>query len=835
MAVEAFLAATKPKITVEKEVREKPSIAELTTIESPGKPTSADMLESPREKTKARAVRKTKSRNPTSDNVVVEKVKADPNTTLIVTEKPQAAEKIANALGDARKYSEDGVNYFEIHQGDKTILVASAVGHLFGLTYKKGQKGWPIYELEWVPSYETKSAAFTKKYYDLLRKLAKKAAHFIIATDFDNEGEVIGWNVLRFICGQKTAKRMKFSTLTPDELKAAFESPLPELAWGNAYAGETRHILDWMYGINLSRALMSAIKTTEGFQILSIGRVQGPALKIIVEREKEISAFKPEPYWQVFADVSVKKSKLTLKHPEDIFDKSILEKFKKITSGVAETTNRQESISPPVPFDLTTLQREAYRWHKMSPSETLKLAQQLYLDGIISYPRTSSQKIPDSIKPKEILKKLAKHFDTSIATRAKPIEGKKSDPAHPSIYPTGSFGKMTESAERLYNLIAKRFISCFSPDATTANKRIVLTATDAKGAPLTYEVEKVVETNLDEEDEEENKGESGAKDEKGKKRKVTIKFTASGLKILEKGWTAIYPATMEETNLPDLNGKTKIDEIKTEQKETTPPKRFTPTSLITILEKKNLGTKATRSSIVDTLFTRGYLDGTSIKATDLGLRLIETLQKYSPIIIDENLTRQLEEETEKIQEETNPAKLEKDESLVVEKAKKIINDISKEFKLQEINIGKEIMQGIQNQREQKRIENTLQPCPTCKKGNLRIMYNRLSRRYFVSCSAYPDCRQTYSLPPNALVKKTDNKVCESDGFPKLLAIRKGKRPWEFCFNPECEIEKKKREEWQAKAEARASAVSTGTETGTTKFTSKGRTRRKPKYEDGEEE
>jgi ssDNA-binding Zn-finger/Zn-ribbon topoisomerase 1 len=93
------------------------------------------------------------------------------------------------------------------------------------------------------------------------------------------------------------------------------------------------------------------------------------------------------------------------------------------------------------------------------------------------------------------------------------------------------------------------------------------------------------------------------------------------------------------------------------------------------------------------------------------------------------------------------------------------------------------------------------PCPACKKGNLRIMYNRGSRRYFVACSAYPDCRQTYSLPPNSLIKKSENKFCEADSFQKLLAIRKGKRPWEFCFNPECPVEKKKREEWQAKKNA----------------------------------
>jgi DNA topoisomerase-1 len=842
MAVEQFIQTTKPKITIEKEVKSRPTIAELTTIESPGRPSPADMLEETPKKQKI--PRKPKSKKQTSDEVIVEKVKADPNTTLIITEKPQAAEKIANAIGDVRKYNEDGVNYFEISLGEKTIFVASAVGHLFGLTYQDGQKGWPIFELEWEPSFNKKTSAFTKKYYNLLKKLSRKASQFIVATDFDIEGEVIGWNVLRFICNQKTAKRMKFSTLTPDELKKAFESPMSELAWGNAYAGETRHILDWLYGINLSRALMSAIKTTGSFQILSIGRVQGPALKIIVDREKEISAFKPEPFWQIFADVKNpenKKEDITLKHPEDIFDKELLEKFSKLSQGIAETKKREESLPPPNPFDLTTLQREAYRLHKLSPSDTLKTAQQLYLDGLISYPRTSSQKIPDSIEPKKILKRLANHFDISLATRSKPVEGKKADPAHPSIFPTGEYEQLTGNFEKLYNLIVKRFISCFSPDAKTANKRLVLTATDSKGNPLTYEVssDKIIDEDDNkskieediESEEQNNVEDSNSNLSKPKKRTVTIKFTASGMKILDRGWTAVYPTTLEETNLPDLEGKTNIEEIKTEEKQTQPPKRFTPTSLITILEKKNLGTKATRSMIVDTLFQRGYLDGTSIKATDLGMRLITALEKYSPIIIDENLTRQLEDEMEKIQEANEETKdLQKREDEIVWQARELITNISKEFKAKEPQIGQEILQGIQNQREQKRIENTLQLCPTCKKGNLRIMYNRASRRYFVSCSAYPDCRQTYSLPPNALVKKTDNKLCEADGFPKLLAIRKGKRPWEFCFNPECEIEKKKREEWQAKSDARASTANKSTNNKPVR----GR-KKVPKYEDGEDE
>lgn len=794
MAVESFLPINDVKQTVEKEVKRKPSLAELTTIESPGKPTPATFLENGKDE--AKKPRKKRAKTEKTDEFKV--IEPEKDSILIITEKPQAAMKIASALGKPYKYGDDGVSYYEVNRNGKNILVASAVGHLYNITYKKGQKGWPIFDIEWVPSHLQKHAAFTKKYLELIRKLSKRAKEIIIATDFDNEGEVIGWNVLRFICKKQNAKRMKYSTLTAPELEKAFENPLKELAWGNAYAGETRHILDWLYGINLSRALMSAIKTTGSFKILSIGRVQGPALKIIVDREREISNFKPVPFYRI----SALSNNLEFFHPEDIFEEENLKKFENINEAIAETKKTEESILPPHPFDLTTLQREAYRWHKISPSDTLKAAQKLYLDGLISYPRTSSQKIPKEIEPKKILKALEKRFpEVKDATRPFPIEGKKSDPAHPSIYPTGEpAGKLAGNEEKIYLLIAKRFISCFSQDAKTANKKITLTAIDKKGKTLTYE-QKInpnddsINNDKDSSDENKSEDDEARKNNSSTSKTITIKFIASGLKVLERGWARVYPMKFDEIELPDLNGKVKIDEIVKKKMETQPPKRYSPASLITTLERKNLGTKATRSSIVDTLFDRGYLDGTSIKATQLGLRLIETLEKYSPIIIDENLTRQLEEQTEKIQELTQFH--EKEELEVIEKAKRLITDISKEFKIQESKIGQEIMKGIEQARAEERESNTLMPCTTCNKGNLRILYSKKTRRFFIACSNYPECKQTYSLPPNALIKKSGTN-CPADNFPKLLAIRKGKRPWEFCFNPNCPVEKEKREKWQAK-------------------------------------
>ncbi|MEI6849720.1 MAG: DNA topoisomerase, partial [archaeon] len=439
----------------------------------------------------------------------------------------------------------------------------------------------------------------------------------------------------------------------------------------------------------------------------------------------------------------------------------------------------------------------AYRLYKLNPSATLTLAQKLYLEGLISYPRTSSQKIPKEIEPKKILKKLEKVFpEAKNITRANPIEGKKSDPAHPSIYPTGEFKQLDGQEEKLYNLIAKRFIACFSSDARTANKRIVLSAIDNKGKQLTYTMTRekkkdiALEGEADEDEKKEEETVSG--------KEVKINFTANGLEIIDKGWTSFYPIKLEENILPDMSGKVKIDEIKILSKETQPPSRFSSASLVSILEKKNLGTKATRSSIVETLFDRGYLDGKSIAATSLGMQLIAALEKYSPIIIDENLTRQLEDEMEKIQD-SKDKNLEAQENLVLDKAKRLITDISKEFKSQESNIGKELLKGIETQRAAEKESNTLMPCPTCKTGNLRIIYSKKTRRQFIACSSYPNCKQTYSLPPNSLIKKVENdKKCEADGFPKLLAIRKGKRPWEFCFNPECPIEKAKKEAWAAK-------------------------------------
>ncbi len=696
---------------------------------------------------------------------------------LIITEKPQAALKISNALGKTIQKNLNKVPYYEVNRNGKEIIVGCAVGHLFTLKQNSSAQQIPSFDISWTPNYLARKKDFTKKYYDTILKLIKNAGSLTIATDYDAEGEVIGMNIMKYLCNQQDASRMKFSTLTKDELEKSYENKFPHINWGQAIAGETRHYLDWFYGINLSRALMEAIKTTGKFRIMSIGRVQGPALNMIVQKEKEIQAFKPETYWQVFITIDDRIKGLELKHNKDIFAseedpraKKELEKFNNLKGkkAKAETKKTEQKLPPLFPFNLTNLQTEAYKFYGITPSRTLQIAQALYLAGLISYPRTSSQKLPASIGYDKILNQLAEEFKVKkLITRKTPIEGEKSDPAHPSIYPTGNKQILSGEEKKIYELIVKRFLSLFCDDAIIDSKIV------------TAEI-------------------SG------------LKFSVKGQTIRKKSWLEIYPSKLKEDKIPDINGNVEILDSRTEQKETQPPKRYSPASIISELEKRNLGTKATRSSILETLYNRNYIEGQSIKATPFGISLIESLEKYSPIIIDEKLTHKFENEMEEIEkiysdEENkkmglNKKLLEKEQN-VINKSKEIIAGITKDFKKNEKKIGEELIDASIKFREQQKRENTLTKCPKCNRGDLAINYSKKNRRFFVACNAYPDCKNTYSLPQNGVIKKIEPaKICEECGYPMLMRLSKGKRPWIFCWNPQC----KTNTEWISKREERNS-------------------------------
>jgi len=688
---------------------------------------------------------------------------------LIITEKPNASKMVAAALANGKPIKENmnGVPYYKITRGNRDIVVACAVGHLYGLAEKE-KKGWifPVFDIEWKPAAEiSKKSDFSKKYLTVIKKLAKEADEFTVATDYDQEGSVIGKNVITIACKQKDANRMKFSTLTKDDLIEAYENKSKHLDWAQAEAGDARHHLDWINGINYSRALTSSIKAAGSFKLMSTGRVQGPALKIIVDREKEIRVFKPVSFWQIELQGNVNKGNILAWHKEDKFwdKKKANEVMKKVKNEkkaiVDKAEKRQFKQQPPFPFDLTSLQVEAYRCHYISPKETLQIAQELYTSGVISYPRTSSQQLSDKLGFKKILTALSKQKQYLELTKKllslkslMPNNGKKTDPAHPAIYPTGNFPNLSnEREQRIYDLIVKRFMATFAEYAIRET--------------MTIDV--------------------NCKDEI---------FIAKGTRTVEKGWHVYYApyVKIEEEELPSVNKNdvVVVKKIKMHDKETQPPKRYTPASIIKELEKKNLGTKATRASIVDTLFQRGYVDGKAIEATNLGIKTVETLEKHVPKIVDEDLTRHFEEEMEQIMEGKRTSKE------VLDEAKKKIIEIMSEFKKQEKEIGKELLAASIETRDEL---SHLGKCINCKKGELHMRRGKYGN--FVACNQYPKCKTTFSLPSNALIKPA-KKLCETCNFPMVIAIKRGKRPQDFCLNKQCPS---KHVEGEAGKEAKAIA------------------------------
>lgn len=683
--------------------------------------------------------------------------------SLIICEKPNAAKKVAEALADngvnIQKHGK--VSVFELVRAGRKLIVVSAVGHLYGLAEaKKGKWTYPVLETKWVPVWESnKGADFAKPYLTAIQNFSEGAEEIYSATDYDVEGAVIGYTALKFGCGRDDARRMHFSTLTAAELRAAFEGAADHMDFPQIEAGLARHEMDWLYGINLSRALTNSIKKAGRWYVLSTGRVQGPALSLLARREREITAFKPEPFWQIELLTEKDKREIKALHVEDKFwerggaEAAYARASKAENCTVASLEKKQYGQAVPTPFDLTKLQTEAYRHFGFAPKMTQSLAQALYEKALISYPRTSSQKLPARLGLAGILASLAKQKRYSelagkiLSSREpRPNEGEKEDPAHPAIYPTGEKPRaLTEQQGKLYDLIVRRFLAVFGQPAVRETVTVIL---DANG---------------------EN-------------------FSAAGHRTVEQGWIEFYGpyAKFDEDTLPGLKEgeKLPIRSLDLLEKATEPPARYNEASLIRELEKENLGTKATRADIIQTLYTRGYAADKKIRVTELGMSVVGALEKHSPRIISPELTRELERKMDGI-----IGGGEKREAVIAE-VKRILVEVLSAFRENEEEIGKELLAGLQvTQREREQ----LGLCPKCGKM-LKIIFNPKTRKKFVGCGGYPECRNAYPLP-SGLIEPAD-KLCEHCKSPVIKVIRAGKRPFLMCLTVDCESKK----DWGKKKE-----------------------------------
>ncbi|MFQ5969030.1 MAG: DNA topoisomerase I [Nitrososphaerales archaeon] len=683
--------------------------------------------------------------------------------TLTICEKPDAARRIARAIGidDFREVTIDGVEVYVSKNGRKTYVVCPALGHLYTLEDPTGKRHiYPVLDVEWIPSSGEKEKERIARILDTISKLARNAVDFINSCDFDQEGEVIGYNILKYACNNKhdEAFRPKFSTLTEDELRSAFESMKKGTGNDLADAGRARHMLDFIYGINLSRALSESVyQSNKRFRNLTVGRVQGPTLSFVVDREIEIRTDLPTPFWVLTARFEKDDQAFNAQYEKKKIFKlaeanQVIIACKSKDANVSDINKTIVRQSPPTPFNLGDLQREAYRLFRFCPSFTLSVAERVYLDALISYPRTSSRKLPRSIDYKGIIRKLAGiRAYRSLASdllkgKLVPNEGITDDPAHPAIYPTGEVPRhQLEGVKwKLYDLIVKRFFTTFG-DAAVMERIAILIHLDG------------------------------------------YNFRASGRRTIYEGWTKYYSsyAEIEEVELPTLKVGDALAnrEVKSAEKYTQASARFNQASLLDRMEKEKIGTKSTRAEIIKTLIDRGYITGESIEATDLGFAVVESMRSYMSNIMSTELTKNMEEQLEEVE----CGRLNSD-SVVDNAAEKLIDALIL-FKSKEREVGKLMNDAIIRT---VMVQKNVGACPLCGDGQLRIIKSKQSSKRFVGCSNFgKGCKGAMPLPQKGLVKTT-KKVCGVCKWPIVHVRFMGRRfSWKLCINISCPTKKGK--------------------------------------------
>jgi DNA topoisomerase-1 len=292
------------------------------------------------------------------------------NYALVICEKADAAKRIAEALGDnIDAFDTKGIRFYFVSNNERKFVVCSALGHLYGLgNCRKDRKVYPVFDLMWLPLNDIdKNKANVIERIKVIEEMAKNATEFINACDYDVEGSTIGFNILKYACKVdfQDVLRAKFSTLTRDELREAFKNLKKEIDEGLVKAGITRHIVDYLWGINLSRILISSLQHTQyGGGALSIGRVQGPTLKFIVDREIEIESFVTRPYWTLNALIEYDKVKAYASYFRDRITKEkealMISKENEGEMGVVNEVKRTRvELKAPTPFNTGDLQKEA--------------------------------------------------------------------------------------------------------------------------------------------------------------------------------------------------------------------------------------------------------------------------------------------------------------------------------------------------------------------------------------------------------------------------------------------------------------------------------------------
>ncbi|MBI5230760.1 MAG: DNA topoisomerase I [Coriobacteriales bacterium] len=711
---------------------------------------------------------------------------------LIVTEKNIAAKKLAEILAVGKVESDKVYNtpVYRFRRDGEDWVSIGLKGHILGvdfpqsLAFKDGEwlAVWdeerttpaPVPATVSTPPWESNRKPFTKEGVELgtwrlqslpylvwapigktpvekelirsLKNLAKKAEEVVIATDYDREGELIGSDaraMVRDANGSVPVKRARFSAITKGEIESAFEN-LGEVENDLAAAGEARQDIDLVWGAVLTRYL-TKVKFSGVGQPRSAGRVQTPTLKLIVDREKERKLFVPEDYWVIKAKFASEGDEFEGSHAKDRFKvqaeaQSAYDAVQGATEGrVAEVTRKTRKQAAPTPFNTTALQAAAAS-EGLSPARTMRIAETLYMNGLISYPRVDNTVYPSSLELRPILKALsdvaqyrayAKGLLAAGSLTA--TRGAKETTDHPPIHPTGAADpdKLKPEEWKLYNLVARRFMATLSGPATIESTKAAI---DVAGQP----------------------------------------FVAKGDVIVEKGFREIYPFGMKkDEQLPKLADGQTVSFLGAtlEAKQTQPPARFSEGGIIQEMEKRGLGTKATRHSIVETLMNRKYvqLDEKALKPTMLGEAVIDALTAFAERITTPDMTAELEAEMDDI------AKGKVARMQVVEHSRELLAGVMDMLLPKAAEVG-ELMKDAAT------FDAKVGVCKKCG-SDLLVKASPKTGGQFVGCSAWPECDVTYPLPQGRIDPL--DQPCPLCGTPQVKIIQFRQRPKEHCLDPQC--------------------------------------------------
>ncbi|OGI61035.1 DNA topoisomerase I [Candidatus Nomurabacteria bacterium RIFCSPHIGHO2_01_FULL_38_19] len=599
------------------------------------------------------------------------------------------------------------------------FTVRASVGHIRDLP-KSNKKAIDI-EAGFIPHYEISHGK--EKIVHELQHLASKASEVLLATDPDREGEAIAWHIETLLKADQKIKasidRVAFYEITKEAVTEALKSPR-KIDTNLRKAQEARRVLDRLVGYNLSGLIWKKVRYG-----LSAGRVQSPALRIIMEREREIRAFAPEKFWRIFGLFETQlREKITLECSEEPRDEKLVEKIlavgkssKWIVSAVKESEQKR---SPRAPFTTSTLQQTASSRLGYSPSRTMQIAQRLYEAGHITYMRTDSTNLSDAARS-QILFFINKKYGLKYSEgRIYKTKSKNAQEAHEAIRPT-QINKLTVGAEdqdRLYRLIWERTVSSQMADAKLLKTKIIAIIKDHEDLPY---------------------------------------FSANGSRLLFPGWLAVdTDARGDDVELPKCNvgEELKLIDLLNEEKLTEPPSRYSEAGLIKELEQRGIGRPSTYASIMRTIDERGYVrkESKTLFPTDVGEVVSDFLEKYFASYISDTFTAEMENELDEI-------------SRGEREYEKTLKDFYGPF-LKDVKSKEKLEKATNLGDAPKNIK-----CPKC--GSPMII--KLSRGgKFYSCSKYPDCDGALMLDGTELKGPAETgEMCPDCALPAVALAKVG--------------------------------------------------------------